>query len=30
MAERGAKLYEEHCAACHGGQAQGVPGGASP
>lgn len=26
MAERGAKLYEEHCAACHGEQGQGVAG----
>jgi mono/diheme cytochrome c family protein len=24
--ERGGKLYEDHCAACHGDQGQGVPG----
>ena len=26
MAERGAKLYENHCAACHGDEGRGVPG----
>lgn len=25
-AERGAKLYEKHCAACHGERGEGVPG----
>jgi mono/diheme cytochrome c family protein len=26
MAERGAKLYEQHCAACHGDRGEGVAG----
>jgi mono/diheme cytochrome c family protein len=26
LLERGGKLYEQHCAACHGDQGQGVPG----
>ncbi|HEX2010530.1 MAG TPA: cytochrome c [Roseateles sp.] len=26
LRELGAKLYEQHCAACHGAQGQGVPG----
>ncbi len=26
LAERGAKLYEQHCAQCHGAQGQGVAG----
>ncbi|NKE67371.1 cytochrome c [Ramlibacter sp. RBP-2] len=26
MAERGSKLYERHCAACHGARGEGVPG----
>jgi mono/diheme cytochrome c family protein len=26
VAERGAKLYDQHCAACHGDQSQGVSG----
>ncbi|MBC5782072.1 c-type cytochrome [Ramlibacter sp. USB13] len=28
--ERGGKLYERHCAACHGDQGQGVPGAYPP
>jgi mono/diheme cytochrome c family protein len=27
---RGGKLYEQHCAACHGDQGQGVPGAYPP
>ena len=30
VAERGAKLYEQHCVQCHGGQGQGVPGAYPP
>lgn len=30
MAERGAKLYEQHCAQCHGDQGEGVPGAYPP
>jgi mono/diheme cytochrome c family protein len=30
MAERGAKLYGEHCAACHGDRGEGVPGAYPP
>jgi mono/diheme cytochrome c family protein len=28
--ERGARLYERHCASCHGEQGQGVPGAYPP
>jgi mono/diheme cytochrome c family protein len=28
--ERGAKLYENHCAACHGDQGKGIPGAYPP
>ncbi|MDB5944272.1 MAG: alcohol dehydrogenase [Ramlibacter sp.] len=30
VAERGAKLYEQHCVQCHGDQGQGVPGAYPP
>jgi mono/diheme cytochrome c family protein len=30
MAERGAKLYGDHCAQCHGDQGEGVPGAYPP
>jgi mono/diheme cytochrome c family protein len=30
MAERGAKLYGEHCAQCHGDKGEGVPGAYPP
>jgi mono/diheme cytochrome c family protein len=30
MAERGAKLYEQHCASCHGDRGEGVPGAYPP
>ena len=30
LAERGAKLYEDHCTACHGDRGQGVPGAYPP
>jgi len=30
MAERGAKLYEQHCAQCHGDKGEGVPGAYPP
>jgi mono/diheme cytochrome c family protein len=30
MAERGAKLYERHCAQCHGDKGEGVPGAYPP
>lgn len=30
VAERGAKLYGEHCVQCHGGQGLGVPGAYPP
>jgi mono/diheme cytochrome c family protein len=30
MAERGAKLYDEHCAQCHGTKGEGVPGAYPP
>ena len=30
LAERGAKLYEQHCVQCHGDKGQGVPGAYPP
>ena len=30
MAARGAKLYDQHCAQCHGDQGEGVPGAYPP
>ena len=30
LATAGAKLYEQHCAACHGAQGEGVPGAYPP
>ncbi len=30
VAERGAKLYEQHCVQCHGDKGQGVPGAYPP
>jgi mono/diheme cytochrome c family protein len=30
VAERGSKLYEQHCAQCHGDKGQGVPGAYPP
>ena len=30
MAQRGAKLYEQHCAQCHGDHGEGVPGAYPP
>lgn len=30
MAERGAKLYDQHCAQCHGDKGEGVPGAYPP
>jgi mono/diheme cytochrome c family protein len=30
MAERGAKLYDQHCAECHGDKGEGVPGAYPP
>ncbi|HSI55333.1 MAG TPA: cytochrome c [Ramlibacter sp.] len=30
MAERGAKIYADHCAQCHGDKGQGVPGAYPP
>jgi mono/diheme cytochrome c family protein len=30
VAERGAKLYEQHCAQCHGDKGEGVPGAYPP
>jgi mono/diheme cytochrome c family protein len=30
MAERGAKLYEQHCSQCHGEKGEGVPGAYPP
>ena len=30
VAERGAQLYEKHCAACHGDRGEGVPGAYPP
>jgi mono/diheme cytochrome c family protein len=30
MAERGAKIYDQHCAQCHGDKGEGVPGAYPP